>query len=270
MKKIFFIILIITFSQYLYCQEYAQKKDSTVSRNLKTYNPFGYQYVAAPTGFAMKKGETYYGTYGLFMHRFQHGYSDQFTMSFGFGFPGVMLMANYSIPINKYSVFSIHDAIIAIYYGSRYGNWTYAQYTFGNQFNSISLGTGFLIGSYLGNSPISPTVNLSGQIRLTKSIYLMHETYYFNIYDERHYMQVADNSIGMVKKQRSTNFAGLTCLNFIFEKKTYNSLKIGAAYNYAIQGNIPVGYEYSDTYQQKEEIGGWALLIYSRKFRMKK
>lgn len=267
MKKSFFILLIIGFSQHLYCQEDTQKQDTTLKNKLETYNPFAHQYVAAPTGFPMKKGETFYGTYGLFMHRFQHGYSDRFTMSLGFGFPGAMLMANYSIPINNYSVISIHDAFIAIYYGVRYGNWTFVQYTLGNHFNNISLGTGLLIGSDLGSTLISPTFNLSCQIKMTKSVYLVHETYYFNLYDERHYMQITDNDNRIVKIQRSTNIAGLTALNFIFGKKAYNSIKIGAAYNYAIHGLIPDGYEYSDTYQQQKETGAWALIFYSKKFR---
>jgi hypothetical protein len=151
-------------------------------------NPQSTRYLWAPNGYGLKKGEAYYQNIWVLFNQVSFGVSNNFSVGAGmiplFLFAGTSTPAwitpKFSIPVKKDKFNLGAGALLATVLGeSKTGfGLLYGIATFGSRDRNLSVGLGY---GYAGGSLAdSPTVSMSGLIRIGARSYIITENYYID------------------------------------------------------------------------------------------
>jgi len=146
------------------------------------------RYFWAPNAFNLKKGEGYYQNSWIFLNQVSYGLTDNFSIGAGmvplFLFNGTpspfWITPKVSFPIveDKFSLGG--GALIATVLGGDLDNGfagiAYGVGTIGNPDANLTIGLGY--GFAGGDWANSPTISLSGMIRINQKTYFMSENYF--------------------------------------------------------------------------------------------
>ena len=150
-------------------------------------NPQATRYLFAPNAIGLRKGHGYYQNTWIFFNNVNYGVTNNFsiggglipTFLFGTSSTPVWITPKISIPVANENVHLAAGALIGGVIGedSGGGGLFYGTSTFGNRDRNISFGLGYGFGG--GEISSTPAVNISGMIRLSKSMHLVSENYLF-------------------------------------------------------------------------------------------
>jgi len=150
-------------------------------------NPQGTRYLFAPNAIGLKKGHGYYQNTWIFFNNVNYGVTNNIsiggglipTFLFGTSSTPVWITPKISIPVASDNIHIAAGALIGGVIGedSGGGGLIYGTSTFGNTDRNISFGLGYGYGG--GDISSTPAINISGMIRLSKSMHLVSENYLF-------------------------------------------------------------------------------------------
>lgn len=150
-------------------------------------NPQATRYLFAPNAIGLRKGHGYYQNTWIFFNNVNYGVTKNFSIGgglvpaflFGTGSTPVWITPKISIPVANENIHLAAGALIGGVIGesSGGGGLLYGTSTFGNRDRNLSFGLGYGFGG--GEISSTPAVNISGMIRLSKSIHLVSENYLF-------------------------------------------------------------------------------------------
>lgn len=162
-------------------------RDHLVRGELWAENLQAARYFWAPNGYGLKAGEGYYQNLWIFFNQVCVGVTDNFSMGLGLvplfllggGPTPVWITPKISIPVkeNKFNLGG--GALIGTILGEDIDGFfgiAYGVTTFGSREQNLNIGLGY--GFAGGEWANSPTINISGMVRLGKKGYLLTENYY--------------------------------------------------------------------------------------------
>ena len=150
-------------------------------------NPHATRLLFSPTAIALRKGDSYFADFWLFVFSAATGVTDRFTLGVGMTLvPGIRFDQNLFYALPKYTVLErsrFHLAVGALAATVPWENDThkslgllYGVSTWGSRESNVTLGTGF---GYVGNRLADrPVVTLGGQVRVTKRVALISENWF--------------------------------------------------------------------------------------------
>jgi hypothetical protein len=228
-----------------------------------TVNQHNSRYFFSPTSYNLKKGELYYNTILFALHDLQYGITDNF--SFGMGtsigaFP-FYITPKYSFRINEKHSFALGDLMMIGTYGIDFmANLLYGTYTYGNQFNNLTIGLGYMSSDeneIFGKKVSEPVLNISGMAHLSPYMYFVTENYLLSVNTNMEAGQYRDTlvwnpwnqiwetqSIWRTEKFTNRRFfiMGFTGFRFISKKLDVRSFSVGLAYFDQTLEDIPIKY----------------------------
>lgn len=152
------------------------------------YNLQASRYFFGPNALGMKRGEGYYQNNWVFLNQVSVGLSDRFTIGvgtvplfiFGVGAPSpIWITPKFNMPIvpGKMSVAvgGLFGSVVGLDYNNTFGVG-YGAFTIGDYDRNLNLSIGY--GMADGEWSSTPTVSLSGMVRLSKKFYLISENYF--------------------------------------------------------------------------------------------
>lgn len=156
----------------------------------ESYHLQSTRYYFGPNGYGLRQGEGYYQNVNIFFNSVSYGITDNFSMGGGlvplFLFGGldtptpIYILPKFSFPIVKDKLNLGAGALIGTLLGggetgAGFVGTVYGIGTFGtrNKNLSIGLGYGFVDDSFAS----TPTVSISGSVRISEKSYLMTENY---------------------------------------------------------------------------------------------
>lgn len=151
-------------------------------------NPHSTRSFFGPNGYGLKKGEAYYQNTWVFFNQLSYGITDYFSM--GGGVMPLFLLAGSPTPVwitPKVSVPLIKDkmnlgagALLSWVIGEDFGfGIGYGTLTLGQQDKNLTLGAGWAYAD--GEWSDSPTLMLSGMVRVSKKTYMITENYLIGV-----------------------------------------------------------------------------------------
>lgn len=150
------------------------------------FNHHTTRYFFSPSSFNLRRGELYFNTIYFSAHDLQYGITDQF--SFGMGTSTVLwpfyLTPKYSFPLKKNHTVSVGSLFFISTWGPAFtGNLGYGTYTYGDQFNNVTVGLGhfYLGGRGIDKTVSKPLLNVGTMLRMSDYLYFVSENYYFNV-----------------------------------------------------------------------------------------
>jgi hypothetical protein len=155
-------------------------------------NPQSSRYFFAPNGYGLRKGQGYYQNVWIFFNQVSYGITNNITI--GAGIVPLFIFAGESTPVwitPKVSFPVVKDKInlgVGAFLGTIIGEEEsgfgilYGSGTFGSRDKNITIGAGW--GYAGGEMTRTPTLNLSGMVRIARKWYLLTENYYFGLQDE--------------------------------------------------------------------------------------
>jgi hypothetical protein len=223
------------------------------------FNHHSTRYFFSPSSYNLKRGELYYSTLYFMSHDLQYGITDNFSVGMG---TTVALMPFYITPKFSFSTaekhsFSVGTLMMVGTWGvDFFGNLGYGTYTYGDQFNNVTLGLGYL---YMNDSESDakfnePVLNIGGMARMSDYIYFVTENYLVNLNSNisADYYGTPKNDWGWWDGPRlftesfdlRTNYiAGMTGFRFINKNRNVNAFQFGLTYVIKMQDNIPSKYD---------------------------
>ncbi len=152
-------------------------------------NPQETRYFWQPNGYGLKRGEGYYQNIWVLFNQVSYGVSDHFTIGSGliplFLFDGtatpVWITPKVSFPVVKEKFNLGAGAMLGVLIGevgSGFGI-PYALASVGSRNSNLTFGAGWAYAD--GDFAPSPTLTLSGMMRVSRRTYLMTENYYINL-----------------------------------------------------------------------------------------
>ncbi len=137
-----------------------------------------YRYIFMQSGIGLPKKNLYYHNFNFFMNDFQYGITDNFTLAGGLILPFYGYIApKYSLEVAPKQHLLIGDiAITSMFLAESKklkANLMYAGYSYGDEFDHISVCMGYLQGSFMPEGSLM--YNLGGSLRLTPTVYLIGE-----------------------------------------------------------------------------------------------
>lgn len=164
-------------------------------------NPNPTRNLYGPTGYSLRKGEGYYQNILIFANQVSYGFTDQFTIGFGFeiisilagansfgdgpSIPGFTITPKYSIPIKK-DKWNIGLGVLALHIPGTDELFSagilYGVSTWGSRDNNFTLGFGFGIteGEFTGK----PTITLAANKRVGRRFGIVTENWFVPFGDE--------------------------------------------------------------------------------------
>jgi preprotein translocase subunit YajC len=150
-------------------------------------------YFVNPSGYTLKKGQSFYQNVYGFFNSYTHGFSDQFQLSIGaefvsfidngIGMPGLFFSPRYSIPMdnNKGSWTVGGTSLLLLGDDQLVVGVVQGGVTFGSRGSNFTISTGFGFTSEDGFSNLGSTIpaNVSGVHRLSKSLSLFTDNLLF-------------------------------------------------------------------------------------------
>lgn len=149
-------------------------------------------YLLSPSGYTLKKGQSYYQNVYLFFNSYTHGFSDNFSLSGGLelltplfneDLPGIFISPKYSIPFkNEKGAFSVGATSLFVFIDDPLAvGVVQGAVTFGGRNDNFTIGTGFGFTSENGFSDLGGTIpiNFSGMKRIGKSLSLVTDNFLF-------------------------------------------------------------------------------------------
>jgi hypothetical protein len=150
-------------------------------------NPHATRLLFSPTAIPLRKGESYFADFWVFIISAAHGVTDRFTLGGGMTvLPGLSLEKNVLYAMPKYTVIDRPAAKLAL--GGLLATvpidsdrrkslgLLYAVGTVGSRENNLTVGTGF---GYVGNTlSKTPVVTVGGQTRVARHLALITENWF--------------------------------------------------------------------------------------------
>lgn len=192
---------------------------------IKYRNEHNTRYFYTPTAFNLKRGELYYNTLYYLIHDAQYGFTDNFSLGMGttiIGFP-FYVTPKATIFSKGLNTLALGDIFMIGTWGSDFtGNILYGVYTYGNQFNNISIGFGSFFLKWNDRDPNShmPMGNVSLMLKLSNYFYFTTENYLTGFSKLENEFEEKDSFV----------FAGITGFRFINKQKDIESYQVGLAY----------------------------------------
>jgi len=164
-------------------------------------NPNPTRNLYGPTGYGLRKGEGYYQNILILLNQLSYGFTDQFTIGFGFeiisilagvndssdgpSIPGFTITPKYSIPIKK-DKWNIGVGVLALHIPGQDELFSagilYGVSTWGSRDNNFTLGMGFGITEreFTGK----PTITLAGNKRVGRRFGIVTENWFIPFGDD--------------------------------------------------------------------------------------
>lgn len=209
------------------------------------------RYFFSPTSYNLKKGELYYNTIYFLLHDLQYGITDRLSMGMGTSvgaFP-FYITPKYSIPLAENHSVALGDLLVVGTYGVDFvANLAYGTYTYGNQFNNITVGLGYLSSGENDLFPASvsePVLNISGMGHLSPHMYFVSENYLVMLDIEHRANRFDNNGWFLYSEDYYTSdlmLFGFTGFRFISKKVDVRSFTVGLAYFNQAPGATPSKY----------------------------
>lgn len=252
--------------------EVVEKRDKTQPSDVRYSDgeftvPFNHhtsRHFFSPTSYNLKRGELYYSSLYFLVHDFQYGITDKF--SFGMGTTLIPLpfyvTPKFSQPISEKSTISIGTIMVVGAWGlDFFGNLAYGTYTYGNQFDNITLGGGHLYFEADGSHTNNLVINLSGMKRLSDYFYLVSENYFVSMQENAtaYYYSSPDMwqwEFSERTKLNSHLFAGMTGFRFINKDLDVSAWQFGLSYVVRNRPAIPEKYSGSN-WNVSYDSGDW-------------
>lgn len=147
------------------------------------------RYLLSPSGYALKKGQSYYENIWVFWNSFAYGFTDNFTLSastelvsvlFGKQFPLIFLNAKYSVPFkNDTGAFGINLSYLTVPQDD-FTSFLFmtGAITFGGRNNNLTVGAGggFRLENGVKDEVLPVTVSYMG--RLSKKLSFITENWF--------------------------------------------------------------------------------------------
>lgn len=242
------------------------------------------RYFFAPSSYSLEPGELYYNTLYFFVHDFQYGVSEQFSIGMGtsiIGFP-YYLTPKLTFPIDETSAIAVGDLMMIGTWGSNFfGNLLYTTYSRGGAYNNFTVGGGHL---YVNNSELTGdsnafVFNFSSLFQVSDHIYFLTENYvsqlktkqnaYYSSYNELsgqyvYYDETFDQKMFFIY--------GMAGFRFINRVKDVVSWQFGLTYLFSSYGDIPYKY-FGSGWNTSAQRGGrfitFPVVGFARKFSTK-
>ncbi|HRZ42937.1 MAG TPA: hypothetical protein P5228_09585 [Bacteroidales bacterium] len=150
------------------------------------FNHHTTRYFFSPSSFNLRRGELYYNTVYFATHDLQYGITDHFSVGMGTT-PALLpfyVTPKYSFPLKGKHAVSIGTLFFIGTWGTDFfGNLGYGTYTYGDQFNNVTIGLGhFYFGGGSVDKPVSkPLFNVGVMARMSDYLYFVTENYYLNV-----------------------------------------------------------------------------------------
>ena len=151
-------------------------------------NPFGSRYFFAPNAHNLRKGEGYYQNSMVLFNQISYGFTDHFTLGIGivplFFFAGsstpAWITPKFSMPIKEDKISLGLGGLFGAVIGEKNSGFgvSYGLLTLGNRDKNINFGLGY--GYQDKGWADTPTISISGMLRMTNKFYLMSENYLIN------------------------------------------------------------------------------------------
>ncbi len=199
------------------------------------FNHHATRHFFSPTSFNLKKGELYYSTIFFMMHDFQYGISDNFSL--GMGTTSILhpfyITPKFSYKVNEKNSFSVGTMfMLGTWWPDFIGNLGYVTYTYGDEFNNVTLGLGHLyldMEENVGRTVNEPVLNLSGMFRLSDHVYIVSENYYFG-FNENADIYMNNIQLPPINNIRTNYIAGMFGFRFVSKSKDVRAIQFGLAY----------------------------------------
>ncbi|MGM0579795.1 MAG: hypothetical protein ACQETL_03895 [Bacteroidota bacterium] len=241
------------------------------------------RYFFAPSAIPLKKRELYYNSLYFLSHDIQYGITDNFTFGMGttiIGLP-VYFTAKYSIPIQENSHLAFGDMMMLGTYGTNFfANLAFGTYTYGNSYNNISIGGGYLYFNpgYNGEATSAPVGNISGILSAGKYFYFLTENYWFSFKaTETSFKRtnLPDGSIMFEQAEypvRRNIWYGLTGIRFVRKNNELVSWQIGLTHMLFVNSKAPDPYNSPDwssnNFNDGNRLIAFPTISYTRKFKL--
>jgi hypothetical protein len=242
------------------------------------------RYFFAPSSYSLDPGELYYNTLYFFVHDFQYGISEQFSLGMGTtiaGFP-FYLTPKLTFPIDETSAVAVGDLMMIGTWGSNFfGNLLYTTYSRGGAHNNFTIGGGHLYvnDSEMTGSSNSLVFNFSSLFQVSDHIYFLTENYISQIKTKQdawydNYNQFTGEYIyyNETFDQKMFFIYGMAGFRFINRVKDVVSWQFGLTYLFSSFGDIPYKY-YGSYWNTSAQKGGkfvtFPVVGFARKFATK-
>ena len=157
-------------------------------------NPNPTRNLYGPTGYSLQKGEGYYQNILVLINQVSYGFTDKFTIGFGFeivsilsginsfgdgpAIPGFSITPKYSIPITK-DKWNVGLGVLALHIPGEEALFSagiiYGVSTWGSRDNNFTLGLGF--GLVEGEFTSRPTITLAANKRIGRRFGIVTENW---------------------------------------------------------------------------------------------
>jgi hypothetical protein len=222
------------------------------------FNHHNTRHFFSPTSYNLKRGELYYSTLNFASHDVQYGATDNFSVGMGTSFMAnpFYITPKLSFQINEKNSVSIGTLFFLSTWGPTFtGNLAYGTYTYGDQFNNITLGIGHLYfeGDEFDNKANTPLVNISGMTRMSDYMYFISENYVFNQKADHtaYYYGTPKTLWGwegpVLFEERftvaNTYFAGMLGFRFVNKQYDISAWQFGLSYIVRASEGLPTKYD---------------------------
>jgi hypothetical protein len=248
------------------------QSDSKFSNGLFSvpFNHHTSRYFFSPSSFNLQRGELYYSSLYFGTHDLQYGITDNFSVGMG---TTLMLLPFYITPkyafqLDEKNRFSIGTMVVLGTWGvDLFGNLGYATYTYGSQFNNVTLGLGHLYLQADESEAMNKfVINASAMARMSDHIYFVTENYFVPIAHERtaDYYGVPQNEWGWWDSaplfnerftQNANYFAGMLGFRFINKTNNVNAFQFGLTYIFRTVD--PIDAKYTNGLWYYESADNW-------------
>lgn len=231
------------------------QQPSTTSRLAPDPDQHRSRYFFAPSSYNLDPGELYYNTLYFFLHDFQYGVSEQFSIGMGtsiIGFP-YYLTPKLTFPLDDKSAIAVGDLMMIGTWGSNFfGNLLYTTYSRGGAYNNFTIGGGHLYvnDSELTGSSNAFVFNFSSLFQVSDHIYFLTENYVSQVKTKQNayyynYNPITYESIYYDEDfdQKMFFIYGMAGFRFINRVKDVVSWQFGLTYLFTSYGDVP--YKYS-------------------------
>ena len=154
-------------------------------------NPQSARYLWSPNGYGLKKGEAYFQNIWVLFNQVSVGITNSFSVGagmvplflFGASYSPVWITPKFSVPLSNDRVNFGFGALLGTVIGVSHSDFdlVYGITTIGTRDKNVSLGLGYgYAGGRWGNTP---TISVSGLLRIGARGYLLTENYYLDTGD---------------------------------------------------------------------------------------
>jgi hypothetical protein len=234
------------------------------------FNHHTSRYFFAPSSYNLRRGELYYNTLYFATHDLQYGVTDHFSV--GMGTTPMLLpfyvTPKYSFALNEKHSFSVGTLFFIGTWGTDfYGNLGYGTYTYGNQFNNVTLGLGhfYLGGNQVDQSISKLVINASAMARMSDYLYFVTENYYMGFKESATAYFGTEPSPWQYTYMeefglKNNYIAGMSGFRFINKMRNVSAWQFGLTYVIRTRQSLPDKYTGSNCYVDYN-MGDWKRFV---------